>query len=66
MEVRHIDRLELSLHQAITLIATRASQQPIVGPTLTTTPMEPLERWRLAHNDQFELSFHWVLTLMAT
>jgi len=39
-----------------TAIATRASQQPILGPTLMLPLEESPERWRLAHNDCSELS----------
>jgi len=34
----HNDRSELSLHRVLTLMAIRASQQPIGGPTMTVTP----------------------------
>jgi len=66
MEVRHNDRSELNIHRVITLMAIRASQQSIVGPSLTATPGESPEKWMLAHNDRLKLSLHRVLTLMAT
>ena len=47
-------------------MATRASQQPIAGPTLTAIPQEVSRKMRLAYNNRLELSLHRILTLMAT
>ena len=66
MRLAHNDRSELSLYRVLTLMATRASQQAIAGPTLTATLRGLPERCWLAYNDCSELSLYRVLSLMAT